>query len=62
MTTIDIQGTDVTELTPLAGVIPLVGIRSPNQAVCIRWEVDGASSYCACPIGRSDGNCPGHKE
>ena len=52
MTTIDIQGTDVTEFTPLAGVIPLAGIRSPNQAVCIRWEVDGASGSTECEAWR----------
>lgn len=44
-----IEGSDLTEVTPVNGIIHVAGIiRSPHQLISIRWEVDGSSGSTEC--------------
>lgn len=53
MRTIEIQGSDLTEITPVNGVIHLAGIaQSPKGKVKINWEVDGSSGETICEAWR----------
>ena len=53
MTTSHITGSDVTEITPVGGVMHVAGIiKSPLTLVSIRWEVDGSSGRTECEAWR----------
>lgn len=53
MRTIKIQGSDLTEITPVNSVIHLAGIvQSPKGKVKINWEVDGSSGTTICEAWR----------
>lgn len=48
-----IEGSDVTKITPVNGVLHVAGcIRHPRQLVSIAWEVDDASGSTECEAWR----------
>lgn len=50
---IPIEGFDVTEVTPINGVLHVGGIiRSPYDLISIRWEVDNKSGSTECEAWR----------
>jgi hypothetical protein len=53
MKQVPIEGSDVTEITPVNGVLHVGGmIRSPSDLISIRWEVDNASGSTECEAWR----------
>ena len=51
--TAPVTGSDLTHLEPVGGVIRVAGlIRSPNQMISIKWEVDNASGSTECEAWR----------
>ena len=45
----EITGSDITEITPVNGVIHVGGIiKTAEQLVEIKWEVDGSSGATIC--------------
>lgn len=49
MKNVFIEGSDVTEITPVNGVLHVGGIiRSPYDLISICWEVDNASGSTQC--------------
>ena len=53
MKTPPINGSDVTEITPVRGVLHVAGlVRSPADRVAIRWEVGGSSGRTECEAWR----------
>lgn len=53
MNTMTIEGSDVTKIAPVGGVIHVAGIiRTPHDKISIRWDVDGASGQTDCEAWR----------
>jgi hypothetical protein len=53
MKTLPISGTDVSEITPIGGVLHVAGlVRRPTDKVSIRWQVDGSSGRTECEAWR----------
>ena len=50
---VPIDGSDLTEITPVNGVLHVGGIiRSPHDVISICWEVDAASGSTECEAWR----------
>lgn len=50
---VPIEGQDITEITPVNGVLHVAGlIRSPMQKISIKWEVDNSSGRTECEAWR----------
>jgi len=53
MRTPPITGSDLRTIEPVNGVFRVAGlIRSPNQLISIKWEVDNASGSTECEAWR----------
>ena len=49
MKNLPIEGSDITQTSPINGVIHVAGfIRNPMQYICITWEVNGFSGTTKC--------------